>query len=222
MSALERMFQFDRYSLARIVECRSLDKQERGVLLVYELERRVLTLYCRITLSADRIGDSIRPSGHNPRGVRSFKIQTSCSLEIRGVFEVHFCWGSRVGMNSFSKRFQTWADSCCAKFHCFINFIGLELFLGGILAKKKMVRGQGFDVAGRRRYSRDGSCIHKLFNFAQQGIENIISEVLRSNDGVNRVFCATNETFPDATKLWCICRVELFPRYLVVSKNLVH
>ena len=30
------MLHFDCFSLARIVECRSLDKQERGVLLVFE------------------------------------------------------------------------------------------------------------------------------------------------------------------------------------------
>ena len=135
MSALERMLQFDRCSLARIVECKNLDKEERNVLLgLRTLLRRVLTLYCCITLSADRIGDSMRLSGHNSRGVRSSKIQTGFLFEIGGVSEVHFCWGSRVGLNFFSRQFQTWSNSCCANFHCFINADGLELILGGMLA----------------------------------------------------------------------------------------
>ena len=36
-----------------------------------------------------------------------------------------------------------------------------------------------------------------------------------------RVFDATNETFPGATKMWCLGGVER-SRYLVVSKNFVH
>ena len=125
MSALKRLFQFDRCSLEQIVESRSLDKQEQSVRIAgfRTFPRRVLTLYCRITLSVDGIIYSMRPSGHNPQGVRSSTIQTGDPFEI--VFEIHTCRGSRVGMNSFIRRFQTWSDSCCANFHCIINVNGL-------------------------------------------------------------------------------------------------
>ena len=36
-------------------------------------------------------------------------------------------------MNSFSWRFQTWSDGCCANFPCLINVNGLELIFAGIL-----------------------------------------------------------------------------------------
>ena len=53
MSALERLLQFDRCYLARIVECRSLDKQERGVLLGFEhfhggFQRCIVVLHCQL------------------------------------------------------------------------------------------------------------------------------------------------------------------------------
>ena len=122
------------------------------------------TLYCRITLSDDEIGDYERFSGQIPRGVRSSKIQTGCPFEIGGVFEVRSCRGSRIGMNSFNRRFQK-----CLKAAVQISITSSILmissfFLRGMLNKnipeKKKVRSQGFDVEGRRQHSFCGSYIH--------------------------------------------------------------
>ena len=172
-------------------------------------------MLCRNNLSADGIADSMRPFGHNQRRIRSSKIQTDCPFEIDGVFQAHFCRGSRVGMSSFRRRFQTRSDSCCANFHFFINVNGLELILGGILGNIFPGR-KGIGVMASMSQGEDDTVVTGRafinFNLAQQSVKSIICE---------RVFDATIETIPDATKIWCIGGLE-FPRYLVVYKKLVH
>ena len=105
ISALERMLQFDCCSLEELLSVDVWTNRSEAYCWDLNTSTAGLALHCRSTLSADGIGDSKRPSGHNARWFGSSKIQIAFPFEIGGVFEVHICRGSRVGMNSFNRRF---------------------------------------------------------------------------------------------------------------------